>query len=125
MSVRQKINKNNRKFCMEIFGYDFMIDSEMSPWLIEVNTNPCLEESNQLLKNLIPRMLDDAFKLTLDVMFPPMAPAKISEALGEEEPLQSSPKVFPVNGYTDTENLFGEQPFYILRVPGCVVVQGS
>lgn len=27
MSVRQKINKNNRKFCMEIFGYDFMIDS--------------------------------------------------------------------------------------------------
>ncbi len=27
MSVRQKINKNNRKFCMEIFGYDFMVDS--------------------------------------------------------------------------------------------------
>jgi hypothetical protein len=26
MSVRQKINKNNRKFCMEIFGYDFMVD---------------------------------------------------------------------------------------------------
>lgn len=26
MSVRQKINKNNRKYCMEIFGYDFMID---------------------------------------------------------------------------------------------------
>ena len=46
MSVRQKINKNNRKFCMEIFGYDFMIDSAMRPWLIEVNTNPCLEESN-------------------------------------------------------------------------------
>jgi len=27
MSVRQKINKNNRKFCMEIFGYDFMVDN--------------------------------------------------------------------------------------------------
>ena len=27
MSVRQKINKNNRKYCMEIFGYDFMIDN--------------------------------------------------------------------------------------------------
>ena len=46
MSVRQKINKNNRKFCMEIFGYDFMVDKQMNPWLIEVNTNPCLEESN-------------------------------------------------------------------------------
>jgi len=50
MSVRQKINKNNRRFCMEIFGYDFMVDSSLQPWLIEVNTNPCLEESNQLLK---------------------------------------------------------------------------
>ena len=91
MSVRQKINKNNRKFCMEIFGYDFMVDSAMQPWLIEVNTNPCLEESNQLLRYFIPRMLDDAFKLTLDVMFPPMTPAKIAEALGEEggEPVQS------------------------------------
>ena len=46
MSVRQKLNKNQRKFCMEIFGYDFMVDSVMRPWLIEVNTNPCLEESN-------------------------------------------------------------------------------
>lgn len=50
MSVRQKINKNNRRFCTEIFGYDFMVDSNLRPWLIEVNTNPCLEESNQLLR---------------------------------------------------------------------------
>lgn len=49
MSVRQKINKNNRRFCMEIFGYDFMVDHHLKPWLIEVNTNPCLEESNKLL----------------------------------------------------------------------------
>ena len=45
-SVRQKLNKNNRKFCFELFGYDFMIDDLLRPWLIEVNTNPCLEESN-------------------------------------------------------------------------------
>jgi len=56
---------------MEIFGYDFMIDEDLRPWLIEVNTNPCLEESSTLLKQLIPLMLDDAFKLTLDVLFPP------------------------------------------------------
>ena len=65
-SVRQKMNKNNRRFCFEIFGYDFMIDEGLNPWLIEVNTNPCLEESNQLLRYLVPRMLDDAFKLTVD-----------------------------------------------------------
>ena len=65
-SVRLKINKNNRKFCFEIFGYDFLIDKDLTPWLIEINTNPCLEESNKLLRMYLPRMLDDAFKLTLD-----------------------------------------------------------
>lgn len=56
---------------MEIFGYDFILDSDLNPWLIEVNTNPCLEESSNLLKILIPRMVDDALKLTVDVLFPP------------------------------------------------------
>lgn len=46
-----------------------MIDETGHPWLIEVNTNPCLEESSKLLKILIPRMLDDAFKLTIDALF--------------------------------------------------------
>lgn len=66
MSARQKINKHGRKSCFEIYGYDFMIDEQLQPWLIEVNTNPDLEESSALLKQLMPRMLDDAFKLTLD-----------------------------------------------------------
>ena len=111
---------------MEIFGYDFMVDANLRPWLIEVNTNPCLEESNQLLRHLVPRMLDDAFKLTLDIMFPPLAPAKIAEAQGEEEAGKLiRTAVFPVPGHADNDNLWGEQPFYILRVPGNVVVQGS
>jgi hypothetical protein len=71
-SVRSTMNKANRKYCFEIFGYDFMLDYDLKPWLIEVNTNPCLEESNKLLKAIIPRMLDDAFRLTMDVLFPPL-----------------------------------------------------
>jgi D-alanine-D-alanine ligase-like ATP-grasp enzyme len=34
---------------MEIFGYDFILDSDLKTWLIEVNTNPCIEESSPLL----------------------------------------------------------------------------
>lgn len=26
----------------EIFGFDFMLDNKLKPWLIEINTNPCL-----------------------------------------------------------------------------------
>ena len=43
-----------------------MIDENYKVWLIEVNANPCIEESSPLLKMLIPRMLDDAFKITID-----------------------------------------------------------
>ena len=58
-----------RKHCFEIFGYDFILDEDFNTWLIEVNTNPCIEESSPLLGMLIPRMLDEAFKLTIDVIF--------------------------------------------------------
>jgi hypothetical protein len=57
VSVRKKINQQDRKFSFEIFGYDFILDEEANPWLIEVNTNPCIEESSPLLEELLPRML--------------------------------------------------------------------
>ncbi|KAM3147792.1 hypothetical protein pb186bvf_000120 [Paramecium bursaria] len=89
-SVRRKINIHNRKFCFEIFGLDFMIDEDFKVWLIEVNTNPCLEESSPLLAMLIPRMLDDAFQLTIDVEFP-VADYKVK---------------YPVTNYNDHHNMW-------------------
>ena len=41
----------------------------MSIWLIEVNTNPSLDESSSILKAILPRMLDDALKLSVDKEF--------------------------------------------------------
>jgi D-alanine-D-alanine ligase-like ATP-grasp enzyme len=38
-------------------GYDFILDESLNVWLIEVNTNPCIEESSPLLAMLLPRML--------------------------------------------------------------------
>ena len=51
-------------------GYDFIIDENLQPFLIEVNTNPCIEDSSNLLKMLLPRMIDDMFRLTVDPIFP-------------------------------------------------------
>lgn len=48
---------------------DYMVDEAKNAWLIEVNTNPCIEETSQVLKTLLPRMLDDLFKLTVDRVF--------------------------------------------------------
>ena len=56
-SIRKKLNANERQFCFELFGYDFIIDETFKVWLIEINTNPCLEESSKLLKTILPRMI--------------------------------------------------------------------
>ena len=69
IAARRKINVYGRKECFEIFGYDFMVDSAFKVWLIEVNTNPAIDDCSPMLKAMIPRMLDDAFKLTIDKIF--------------------------------------------------------
>ena len=91
-SVQAKLNSNRRENCFELFGMDFMIDEDGLVWLIEVNTNPCLSLSSPLLKMLIPRMVDDALRLTVDVLFPP--------------PPQPRKELYGVTGYKDNENMW-------------------
>jgi tubulin polyglutamylase TTLL1/tubulin monoglycylase TTLL3/8 len=69
--VFTKIDANKREYTFEVFGLDFMIDESFKPWLIEINTNPCLELSCSLLGRIIPVMIENAFKIALDPLFPP------------------------------------------------------
>lgn len=43
---------------IQIFGLDFMIDQNFKFYLIEINTNPCLDTSSPILLRLIPSMID-------------------------------------------------------------------
>ena len=70
-SVFTKIAPKNQMNNFEIFGLDFMIDRNFQPWLIEINTNPCLECDNPLLNRIIPYMIEQSFKLSLDLAYPP------------------------------------------------------
>lgn len=65
------IDPTRKLHSFELLGYDFMIDENFKVWLIEVNTNPCLELSCGYLSKLIPSVLDNAFRLTLDQFFCP------------------------------------------------------
>jgi hypothetical protein len=64
----------------------------MKLWLIEVNTNPCLEESSLILENLLPRMIDDAFKITIDEIFPQSG--------------EGNKTVYIVQNYNNNENMW-------------------
>ena len=98
-SVKRKINSKDRKFCFELFGYDFIIDELFRAWLIEVNTNPCLEESSKLLQMLLPRLIDDALKLTIDVIFP-------RKRRGDGWLRPEIEINYKVNGYNNYENMW-------------------
>jgi len=59
-------DKLDRKYgCFELFGFDFLVDSDLNPQLIEVNTNPALYTDTQVQKDLLPRLVEDVVKLAL------------------------------------------------------------
>ncbi|OMJ67979.1 hypothetical protein SteCoe_34699 [Stentor coeruleus] len=86
-AVFLKIDTNKRAHSFEVFGYDFLLDSSLKPWLLEVNTNPCLELSSPHLARIIPAMLDNSFRIAIDPLFPePVNPKRLStEVLSENK----------------------------------------
>ena len=91
-SGKSNLNHLNRTNCFEIFGCDFILDQKFKPYLLEINLNPGLEISSPLISKLVPRMVDDALKLTID--------AKYYKNKDE------SPSKYHVDGYDDNENMW-------------------
>jgi tubulin monoglycylase TTLL3/8 len=57
-----------------------MIDEDYKCWLIEVNTNPCIEVNCPVLAAVIPGMLDNAFTVGLDgLISPPIGKVKVAQ----------------------------------------------
>jgi len=47
-----------------------MVDEDFKVYLIEVNTNPCLETGSTLLARLIPNMIENALRYKTPLKFP-------------------------------------------------------
>jgi len=43
-----KNNVSNRYSCFELFGFDVLLDSDLKPWLLEVNISPSLHSTSSL-----------------------------------------------------------------------------
>ena len=66
------LDSKKRMNSYELFGYDFMFDDNFKPMLIEVNSNPSLECSCNLLTKFFAEMLDSTFRIAVDPLFPPL-----------------------------------------------------
>ncbi len=47
-----------------------MLDNELKPFLIEANSNPCLENSGVILGKLIYDLIDNVLMTAVDPLFP-------------------------------------------------------
>lgn len=55
-----------RKKSMELYGFDFMIDENLVPWIIEINSSPAMDYSTPVTEKLVKMVMDDVVKVTID-----------------------------------------------------------
>ena len=53
----------HRSNCFELFGYDILIDSDLKPWLIEVNLSPSLATESPLDITIKSNLIADVLTL--------------------------------------------------------------
>jgi len=59
-----KKNGTHRTNCFEILGFDILIDSDLKPWLLEVNLSPSLACDSPLDMAIKSNLVCDAFNIT-------------------------------------------------------------
>ncbi|CDS37473.1 protein polyglycylase TTLL10 [Echinococcus multilocularis] len=50
----------------EIYGMDFMIDDDMKIWLIEINSNPAMNTNCEVLRQVIPPVLNRFIQISIE-----------------------------------------------------------
>ena len=100
-AVGRKLKGVPKVLSFQIFGYDFIVDQQYNPWILEINDNPGIEISSKIISYLIPRMIDDALRLTVDKVFP----TEYDNEVISKDGYHYNSK-YHLEGYNNEENLF-------------------
>lgn len=58
-----KRNCSYRTNCFELFGFDVLLDSDLKPWLLEINLSPSLACESPLDTDIKTKLISDTFNL--------------------------------------------------------------
>lgn len=110
LSTARRLNPKRREYTFEIFGLDYMLDDRLTPFLIEANSNPCIEVDGNVLSRVIPAMLENVMRVAIDPVFPP----PYSEALRNKftapsNVFEANKLVLVYDSYEDESKLEGRE----------------
>jgi tubulin monoglycylase TTLL3/8 len=55
-------NVDPKKGCFELYGADFMLSEDFTPWLIEINSCPCMASTTSITARMCAQCLEDCVK---------------------------------------------------------------
>jgi hypothetical protein len=58
-----KRNLSHRTNCFELFGFDILLDSDLKPWLLEINLSPSLSADSPLDFTIKTNVISDTLNL--------------------------------------------------------------
>lgn len=63
INKKMKASNINQTNCFELYGFDVLLDSDLKPWLLEVNLSPSLATDSPLDHHIKSNLLTDTFNL--------------------------------------------------------------
>jgi len=67
---------DHRKNSWELYGFDYMVDSDFNAWLIEINSSPACDYSTKVTERYVQKALVELLSVTLDCREYDAAPRK-------------------------------------------------
>ena len=62
-SLRKYNNNGGKNNCFELLGFDVLVDSELKPWLLEVNLSPSLATDSPLDHQIKANLVSETFNI--------------------------------------------------------------
>lgn len=76
-----------------------MLDDQLAPFLIEANSNPCIEVDGSVLGKVIPTMLENVIRVAIDPIFPPPYSESIKNRYTASNMFESNKMVLVYDSY--------------------------